>query len=116
VAGDEESEDGRDVATLWVNGEARRLGDGSENTNAYSVFVSGGDVYVAGSEGNYFAALWVNGVPQRLDNDSGDVSSRYARADSVFVSGNDVCVAGTDWIGAPRALLWKNGSLQVLQI
>jgi len=91
VAGNED-----DVAILWKNNIALRLGNGV----AKSVFVSGSDVYVAGSSNGY-AVLLKNGVSQRLGN---------GVANSVFVSGNDVYVAG--WNGS--AVLWKNGVAQIL--
>jgi hypothetical protein len=78
------------VAKLWKNGVAQNLTDGTINTHtyAYSVFVSGNDVYVAGSTGNS-AILWKNGVADTL------FSAFYgAFANSVFVSDDDVYVAG----------------------
>jgi len=74
------------VARLWKNGVAQDLTNGNENafsSNAFSVFVSGRDVYVAGYErpkGEYVATIWKNGVAQNLTN-----GSSYADALCVFV-------------------------------
>ena len=44
---------GTNVAKVWKNGkELYDLTDGSKQTEAYSVFVVGGDVYTAGYEHN----------------------------------------------------------------
>jgi hypothetical protein len=90
-------------ATLWKNGIAQRL-EGGINGTANSVFVSGGNVYVAGNYGN----LWKNGVAQRLEG--------LNRPNSVFVSGNDVYVAGKreQGLDGDFAILWKNGVAQQL--
>jgi hypothetical protein len=120
VAGTEEI-DGILVATLWKNGEATRLGDGSIDSAAYSLFVSGADVYVSGvedtpsGEGEPFAVLWKNGAKTILG------ASSYAT--SVHVSGNsdhkDVFVAGYEvhvvaTTTSFRAVLWENGVKRVL--
>lgn len=139
VAGSE-----NEVVTLWKNGEARRLGNQSQRGRqrdkgrAYSVYVSGDDIYVAGcayisgksyvtlwkngkpqlAEDQSYASqqrvgvatLWKNGVAQRLSNTSG------TQANCVYVSGNDVYVAGYERSrqGANIAILWKNGMPQRL--
>jgi hypothetical protein len=95
------------TATLWVNGEAQYLGEGVISTDAYSVFVDGDDVYVAG-EIYSDAMLWTNGAAQRLAAPGGGT---HGRASSVYVSNGDVYVAGSNWVGISRALLWKNGGL-----
>jgi len=60
----------REVATIWKNGSPQRLTDGSRNAKAYSIYVSGGTVYVAGSEDIKFVkpctTIWEDGVPQQL--------------------------------------------------
>jgi len=87
-------------AILWKNGNPAELGEGT----AYSVYSTGGDVYVAGylknSKGNEEATLWKNGVASSLFDDS-EISIAY----SVYVSGNDVYVAGRY---GDHATLWKN--------
>jgi len=106
------TDDGR--ATLWKNGVAQTLS--SAGSDAYSVFVSGGDVFIAGriysrgSDDGWRATLWKNGVAQTL---SGDDSS----ANSVFVSGGDVYVAGASGISIhSHPTLWKNGVAQSLGV
>jgi hypothetical protein len=99
-----------DRATLWTNGSAKRLSDGP--SQAYSVHVSGGNVYVAGIEyegGGQRATLWTNGSAQRL---GGGQSAAY----SVAVSpGGDVYVAGIEYVGSRHyATLWKNGAAERL--
>ncbi|HET9745506.1 MAG TPA: PKD domain-containing protein [Chitinophagaceae bacterium] len=99
---------------LWKNGMAQNLVGGE--SSAYSVFVSGSDVYVAGSwYAGEFAKLWKNGEEQNFS--SGD---QFAEAYSVFVSGSDVYVAGTRYPcavgGCSDAILWKNGQSQILQL
>jgi hypothetical protein len=88
------------VATLWKNGVATELTDGTTNlARAYAVYVSGTDTYVAGKDG-LKSVLWKNGIATVLS------SELYSSAYSVFVSGTDVYVAGsTDGLAA----IWKNG-------
>jgi hypothetical protein len=95
------------VATLWKNGVAVSLTDGLHSSTAYSVFVSGADVYVAGyaaqtQEGNDFeATYWKNGVPVTL---AGQIPSSVS---SIFVTGQDVFAAG-DTSSSPA--YWQNGT------
>jgi hypothetical protein len=76
---------------------------------AESIFVTGSDVYVAGSTvvGNdvsrkMMATYWENGQAVRLGNSFG----RYAGANSIFVFGTDVYVAGEK---DSKPAYWKNG-------
>jgi hypothetical protein len=73
------------------------------------IFVSGSDVYIAGSEqvGEYsVATYWKNGQAVRLS----DSSSYGAAAYSILVSGSDVYVPGFENVGeGPTATYWKNG-------
>ena len=87
------------------------LQPGYENSRCYSVFVSGGDVYVAGF--NYsFATVWKNGVAQHYSLSGG---TRSATIRSVFVSGGDVYAAGSESNSSNSwAKLWKNGVEQRL--
>lgn len=89
------------VATLWKNGVASELTDGTTNlAQAYSVYVSEtNDVYVTGKDG-LKTVLWKNGVATVLS------SELYSGAYSIFVSGTDVYVAGFDH---GFAVVWKNG-------
>jgi hypothetical protein len=98
-------------ATLWINGTAQHLSDGSKNTTATSVYVTpADDVYVAGYQDNgtginRIPKLWKNGIEQNLDNAGSNIG-----AYSVCVSGNNVYVAGDN------ATLWMNGKAQQLPI
>ncbi|WP_300977663.1 IPT/TIG domain-containing protein [Flavobacterium sp.] len=101
---------GRDgkYAMLWKNGVATALNAGPYAGEATSVFVVGGDVYVAGYEHNgnkVVAKVWKNGVPTALTDGSKD-----AEATSLYVVGNDVYVGGYDTIGNNSFVtVWKNG-------
>jgi len=93
------------IATLWKNGEQQLLGKGGSFSTANSVFMSSGDVYVAGCEvikGTSSAALWKNGDVVYLG---------HGEAHSVHVSHGDVYVAGEEINehGTLVATLWKNG-------
>jgi len=102
------------IAILWKNGIPTFLTDENEEmffngqklSEAYSVYVDGSDIYVAGAIGTFInnysdiswsATLWKNGVPIALD--------KNFYATSVFVSGSDIYVVE----GGNGAILWKNG-------
>ncbi|WP_318343262.1 Ig-like domain-containing protein [Flagellimonas baculiformis] len=108
-----EMEDNVTVATIWTNGVAQKLTDGTNDANAYSVFMDGTDIYVAGQEYNgsyYVATLWVNGVPQQLTDGTND-----ARAESVYVADGNVYVGGFESNGTYYvATVWVNGVPQQL--
>ena len=92
-------------ATIWVNGEPQTLGYGA----AFSVYVSDGDVFVAGNVWDsdkevIRATLWKNGIAQTL-------SYIDSRAFSVVVSDGDIYVAGWE---DNMATLWVNGVSQRL--
>src|SRR5664279_4263391 len=74
----------------------------------YSLFVSGTDVYLAGSQapftGNQVVTYWKNGAPFPLTD-----GTTVAEAKSVFISGNDVYLAGYIQGSATSAYYWKNG-------
>ncbi|MDR3287187.1 MAG: hypothetical protein LBT27_07075, partial [Prevotellaceae bacterium] len=81
----------------------------TQNVFATSVFVSDGNVYVAGyksdmATGRATPILWTNGTAQTLPNDT-----QYGsiQANSVFVFDGDVYVAG-------GYSIWKNGEAQPL--
>jgi len=99
---------------IFRNGATMALGGVPFFMRADSVFVSEGDVYVAGEaqeprpwpllRENY-AVIWKNGAVQRLGGDG------YSTARSVFVSGGKVYVAGLEEY---RAVLWVDGVPQRL--
>jgi hypothetical protein len=99
-------------ATLWKNGEAQYLTDGSQLASADSVFVAGSDVYVAGFEMDpmvgYQARVWKNGEAMHL----ADGAMYGSFATSVSVSGGDVYVLGvlerSSW---GDSVVWKNGNI-----
>ena len=102
-------------AVVWKNNEIERLtGEDDIRSEANAVFVSGGDVYVAGyvyKEDSFpCATLWKNGVATRL-------SEQYSQANAVFVSGGDVYVVGFnsfDTFNSSFATIWKNGEITQL--
>ncbi|MDR0498837.1 MAG: hypothetical protein LBH03_03750 [Holophagales bacterium] len=99
------------VAMLWKDGEVySRLGNEIDPSCAYSVHISGNDVYVAGytfANGRYIATLWKNSeAPLYL---TGPARNSYAL--SVCVAGGRVCVAGyvaedADQIYGNAGVLW----------
>jgi hypothetical protein len=90
----------QNAAKVWKNGIATDLTDGTTAAEAYSVYVSGNDVYVAGQNGNV-AVAWTNGIATNLSD-----GTTASVAHSVYVSGNDVYVAGQN---GNTAVVWKNG-------
>ena len=110
VAGIGDSGGSNDAATVWKNGVATFLTNGTNNAEARRVFVSGTDVYVVGFEeigSGRESRVWKNGV---LYNFGGCGSNAYAV--DIFISGTDVYVAGVEnCSGSPNAKLtvWKNG-------
>jgi hypothetical protein len=92
------------IATLWKNGMAQRLTDGTKNSKAYSVYISGKDVYVGGDEDG-IAKIWKNGVVQNLAVEIHD--DKDVKTDSIFY-----VVIGYEY--SPIAQLWKNGIAQCL--
>jgi hypothetical protein len=111
-------------ARYWVNGNPEDLTGNLVYTNANgssafptttSIYASGADVYVTGSEttttAEPLAIYWKNGSPFFLSTDSIGGST----ANAVFVSGSNVYIAGWQNIGNySRAILWKNGVAESL--
>ena len=109
VAFSEKNHSGIWVAKYWKNDEAVELTGGSTIAFASAIFVSGTDVYVAGSEHNgskYVAKYWKNGVAVEL---SGGITD--ARASSISVSGSNVYVSGfvINEDSKYVATYWENG-------
>ncbi|MGZ3929177.1 MAG: IPT/TIG domain-containing protein [Mucilaginibacter sp.] len=102
-------------ATYWKNGAPVDLTDGitSGSARATAVFVSGTDVYVAGTEEilsgggivNRAPRLWKNGVSVPLNTPANSI---FNNVTSILVSGSDVYVGG-QYNGA--GAVWKNGAL-----
>jgi hypothetical protein len=116
AVGTDLANDGGQLATLWVDGKARRLST-NRGSFAGSVYIDAGDnVYAVGWDvvgGVFLPALWVNDEEGQLLESSG-----YGEAYSVFVSGSDVYVAGCYDAGGSGlelyASIWKNGERQDL--
>ncbi len=101
---------GSHVPRVWKNGTGTDIGN--FGSSAYSVFVDGTDVYVAGTgsnipSSNNNAVVWKNAVRNNLAS-----TSTYEYALSVYVSGTDVYAVGARYTGTPsvyKAVIWKNG-------
>jgi hypothetical protein len=108
VAGGESNTSGTTIAKYWKNGVAVPVTDGSNNALAYSMFVSGPDIYLAGYENKgsvSVAKYWKNGTAVSLGN-----GTQNSGASSIFISGTDVYVAGSESNGTHTvAKYWKNG-------
>lgn len=96
-------------AAYWKNGVAVPIDQVSlKSTDAKKIFVSGKDVYVAGTLDGLngrTAVYWKNGKIVEL----GD-SSQPSEANSVVVVKNDVYAAGYQSVNSQkRAVYWKNG-------
>lgn len=104
---------GTNIATVWKNGTAATLTDGTHYAQANSVFVTGSNVYAAGyeSNGTYFIGkVWENGIATAL------IAGMNVNVNSIFVSGSDVYVSGSEEDGKDMggynnsvAKVWKNG-------
>jgi hypothetical protein len=114
------------VAMYWKNGVPVALSDGTSHAEAWSIVVSGTDVYAAGWEykttligpsQTYTAPVaeyWKNGVPTELSD-----PLAFGTAHSIFLSGNDIYVAGNtcqqnEPPGCDLVTYWKNGAPVVL--
>jgi hypothetical protein len=119
------------VATLWKNGAASPLADfnfvgmvgGTYATQVYNdyvtgLYVSSGDVYVAG--GSYFenahACYWKNGNRVDLDGNlnymSSDGTYGFPNTTGIFETGGNVYVSGfqSTTFAQTLALYWENGN------
>ncbi|MGZ3763331.1 MAG: beta strand repeat-containing protein [Mucilaginibacter sp.] len=102
-------------ATYWKNGTPVDLTDGitSGSARATAVYVSGSNVYVAGTEEivsgggivNRAPRLWKNGVSIPLNTPANSI---FNNVSSLLVSGSNVYVGG-QYNGA--GAVWKNGTM-----
>ncbi len=101
---------GKWIAKYWKNGIPVNLTDGTKNAYAYSIHVSGSDIYVLGQEedvqGNYISKYWKNGVAVNIQS--------AAQVRSMYIDGSDIYVAGSirkNGISGTVGAYWKNGNL-----
>lgn len=138
VAGDQRPKSRKNlpVIKVWKNGESlyNNGPDGTDgltdcDANINSIFVSDGDVYVAGNENRNgqspgAAVVWKNGVPLYDHESNGSKSLMPADrlssvAEEVVVSGDDVYVMGRNKVkhdsgerfNGTIISVWKNGQL-----
>jgi hypothetical protein len=96
---------------LFKNGVTYRLCDPARMRFGYSVFASGGDVYVVGERATLFegpyAVLWKNGaiVPLEAAEEAVSLPSQ------VIVAGGRVYVPGMWYL---NAAMWVDGAIQLL--
>ncbi len=101
----------KNSAALWKNGELTYLTANSNVSNATSIIIANGDVYVGGNElinGISVAKIWKNGVGINLSDGSKNTSIT-----DVFVNGTDVYACGIEQQSIDFALskVWKNASV-----
>ena len=98
------------VAKYWEDGQEVVLSNGTNDAYANSIFVSGSDVFIAGTEATPQTELpvyWQNNTETKLP-----IKSGYGRANSVYISGGNAYIAGGD---STWAVYWKNGLETVLE-
>jgi len=93
----------------WKNGKEIVWDCGHSPVNIESMYISGNDVYIAGSfecDGYHKAAYWKNGNKAVLGKNNAN-----SVINAIYVSGNEVYVAGMqdDAHTDDRAAYWKNG-------
>ena len=86
------------TATLWKNGVAEKLTDGSKFAQASSVFASGNDIYVVGTEerdSKRVVMLWTKrGESGSWESKDITDGSKEAVASSVYVIDNHIYIVG----------------------
>ncbi len=100
----------------WVQGKTYNatLSSGFMNSEVRSIFVHGGNVYLAGSQSNgskTVATYWVDGVPTIIE------SNENSEIKSIFVTpGKSVLAAGVVYTNPqnPSPAFWKDGTLTSL--
>ncbi len=97
------------VATVWKNGTATSLTDGTGLSVANSIAINGADVYIAGYI-NGEVALWKNGKATVLNNGASNQQT-ISLLNAVALHGNDVFVSGGYLFstGYGNSVYWRNG-------
>jgi hypothetical protein len=118
ISGVLEQDNGEFKSVLWKNGEPLYTSPSVENLQANKMFISSGDVYIAGSYGisGCTACYWKNGNLTELCPlySSEDI---LASASSICVANNDVYVVGMGSNSLStgfNGMYWKNGVPQRL--
>ncbi|HEY5747864.1 MAG TPA: IPT/TIG domain-containing protein [Chryseolinea sp.] len=116
VIGSRRSSQGVFEPVLWKNNEPGIvLNISNQHRFGNAIYISGGDIYAAGTQNNAttglpMATYWKNGDPVHLT----DGALTDAIATSIFVSGANVYVAGYEALHDPGrppvAKYWKNGT------
>ena len=111
---EKKSNAGKLIATIWKNGFATSLTDGTKNAVVNDITVSGNDVYAVGFEedlnGTRMVKFWKNSLPVNL------VSAPGSFANAVAVNGKDVYILGSAYENNEYVQkMWKNGSVITLQ-
>ncbi len=107
----------RPRAYLWKNGNPALLYDSTQSSEATSIQIANGNIYISGYVGNNqntnTACYWKNGVQVILGD--GFVSSA---ANAICISGNDIYVAGEvrKQDGITYGAYWKNGVATILSV
>ena len=108
-----ESNGVNNVAKFWINDEEVILSDGTNDAEAYSIFVKGNNTYVAGTDSGQ-PVYWYNNTEIRLPVKFTRMYPFHnSSANSIFIKGNDTYIAGND---STRAVYWKNGTEIILDI
>lgn len=99
-----------DAGILWKNGVSTILSNGALSSYPQSVYVEGGNAYVAGFDKDIIigwdAKLWINSGAGTILSGNNNVAVAF----SVFISGGNVYVVGYKSNGVNNvAMLWKNG-------
>ena len=79
-------------------------------SQANSISVSGGNVYVAGQDSSSNAAVWKNAINSSSTYTSGTASTSFAG--NILNVGSDVYVSGFD--GQGNVVFWKNGNKTII--
>ena len=100
------------VAKCWINNQEVTLSDGKNDAEAYSIFVTGNDTYIAGKDSGQ-PVYWYNNTEISLPvKFKGMYPGNFSSANSIFISGK-VYIAGND---STRAVYWKDGTEIILNI